>query len=221
MAITVKNFIAQLAKATDDKNMIVNKTTDWLDIINDNGGELSPDVLFDHSTEIAYSTLDSATLEVDMSSTTTYEGLQEVKSIYLEDANDKQWPYDNWTFNKDTKILYLDPESEVGNTRALLSTTVFPSDTYDTIVINWQGDIPDTAGDGSIDLDKPELALFRKICIREGIRRTLLDHTKLDRYRTLVGRANEYTLLATIRDMTGEIELDKAKLTNTNTVKTF
>ena len=81
--------------------------------------------------------------------------------------------------------------------------------------------MPDTAGDGNITMDKSKLALFRKICIREGLRRVLMDHTKLDRYRTLVGRANEYAILAIIRDMTAEIEMDKNKLSNSNAIKVF
>lgn len=220
MAITVKNFIADLAAATHDPSMIVTKSTDWIDILNAAGSELSPEIMFENTATVAFSTLDEAVLQVDMSSDTTYEGLYSVKTVYLEDSDGKRYPYDNWSFDKESRILFLDPKNETKNVSQVMGE-IRPCGSYPNIVIEWYGNIPDTAGDASISLNKPRLALFRKICIREGISRILMDHLKLDRYRTLVGRANEYALLAIKRDMTAEIELDKAKLTNANTVKTF
>ena len=220
MTITIKNFIAELSRATDDPSMIVNTAIDWLEIINANGSELAPEVLFEHEATILYSSIDSTTNEIDMSNETTYEGLRKIKSVFFKDSDDKQHIYTNWTFDSDTSILYLMPTNNVGYVDDITSA-VRPSSTYPTIIINWLGELPDTAGDGSLIMSKPRLTLFRKICIREGIRRVLMDHTKLDRYRTLIGRANEYTLLAIIRDMTAEIELDKGKLINSNTVKVF
>lgn len=220
MTITIKNFIAELARATKDPSMIVNTAVDWLEIINSHGSELAPEVLFEHKATITYSDLDSSVNEIDMSDDTTYEGLHGIKSVFLKNTDGKQYVYTNWTFDQDTNILYLMP---VDNASYIddLTSSVRPSGTYPTIIVNWLGEFPTTAGDGSITMARSRLTLFRKICIREGIRRVLMDHTKLDRYRTLIGRANEYTLLAIIRDMTAEIELDKGKLINSNTVKVF
>ena len=220
MTITVKNFIGELARATKDPSMIVNTAIDWLEIINSNGSELAPEILFEYKSTISYSSLDSTVNEVDMSSDDTYEGLRKISSVFLEDSNTKQYIYTNWTFDNNTKILYLVP-TDNANYIDDVTGAVRPSGSYPTIIINWLGELPDTTGDGSFTISKSRLNLFRKIFIREGTKRVLMDHTKLDRYRTLVGRANEYTLLAIIRDMTAEIELDKSKLTNSNTVKVF
>jgi len=218
--ITVKNFIAELARATKDPTMVVNEAVDWLEIINSNGSELSPEVLFEYQAVIDYSTIDSTTNEVDMSDDTTYEGLHSVKSVYLTNNDGKQLIYTNWTFDRNTRTLYLMPTDNAVYVDDV-TYAIRPSSTYPTITINWLGELPDTAGDGTITMTKPRMSLFRKICIREGLRRLLMDQTKLDRYRTLVGRANSYEMLAIIRDMTAEIELDKSKLVNSNTVKVF
>lgn len=220
MTITVKNFISELARATKDPTMVVNTAVDWLEILNSNGSELSPEVLFEYETSIDYSTLDSTVNEVDMSDETTYEGLHSIKSVFLENTSGKQFNYTNWTFDRNTGILYLLPTDNAVYVDDITGA-VRPSSTYPNIIINWLGELPDTAGDGSITMTKPRLTLFRKICVREGIRRILMDQMKLDRYRTLIGRANSYELLAIARDMTAEIELDKGKLTNSNTVKVF
>jgi len=220
MIITIKNFIAELARSTDDPNMIVNTATDWLAIINANGSELSPEVLFEYTTEFAYADLDSTTNEIDMSSDTTYEGLSLIKSIFFENSDGKQIAYYDWSFDKETRIISLttvDNDNYVSD----ITSSLVPSSSYPTIKVNWLGEFPTTAGSGSVTMNKSRLSLFRKICVREGTRRILLDHTKLDRYRTLVGRTSTYELLGIIRDMTAEIELEKGKLTNTNTVKVF
>jgi len=220
MTITVKNFIAELARATKDPTMVVNTGTDWLEILNSNGSDLSPEILFEYNTEILYSTVDSTTNEVDMSDETTYEGLSRVKSVFLVNSDGKQFEYTNWGFDRNNKTLYLMP-TDNDNYVDNVTYAVRPCGTYPTIIINWLGELPDTSGDSSISMTKPRLALFRKICVREGIKRILMDQMKLDRYRTLIGRANSYELLAISRDMTAEIELDKGKLNNSNIVKIF
>lgn len=220
MTITIKNFIAELARATSDPSMIVNTAVDWLAIINSNGSELAPEILFEHQASVNYTDIDSTKNEIDMSSATAYEGLAKIKSVFFKDSNNKQIEYTNWTFDKDNAVLYLLPTNN-DNYVDDVTSSIRPSSSYPIILINWLGEFPDTAGDGSITMSKSRIALFRKVCIREGTRRVLLDHTKLDRYRTLIGRANEYTLLAIIRDMTAEIELEKSKLTNSNTIKVF
>ena len=220
MTITVKNFIAELARATKDPSMIVNTGVDWLEILNSNGSDLSPEILFEYNTEVLYSTVDTSTNEVDMSDETTYEGLSKVKSVFLVNSNGKQYEYTNWNFDRNNKTLYLLPANN-SNYVDNITNAVRPSSSYPTIIINWLGELPDTAGDGSLTMTKSVLTLFRKICLREGIKRILMDQMKLDRYRTLIGRANSYELLAISRDMTAEIELEKSKLNNSNIVKTF
>lgn len=220
MTITIKNFIAELARGTKDPSMIVNTAIDWLDIINSNGSELAPEVLFENTATISYSDLDSTKNEIDMSSATDYEGLNKIKSVFFKNSDGKQFIYTNWTFDGDTNILYLMPTNN-DNYVDDITGAIRPSSTYPTILVNWLGELPDTAGDGSLTMARSGLTLFRKICIREGLRRLLMDQTKLDRYRTLIGRTNSYEMLAIIRDMTAEIELDKGKLVNSNTVKVF
>lgn len=220
MTITVKNFIADLAKSTDDPNMVVNSAIEWLEILNSSGSDLAPEVLFENTATILYSSLDSTKNEIDMSDSSSYEGLYKVKSVFFKNSNGKQFEYTNWTFDRENQVLYLMPTDNSSYVDDVTGS-MRPSSTYPTILVNWLGEMPDTTGDGSIVLSKPRLSLFRKICIREGVKRVLMDHTKLDRYRTLVGRSNEYTLLAMIRDMTAEIELEKSRLNNNNTVKIF
>lgn len=220
MTITVKQFVAELARAMKDPTMVVNTGIDWLEIINANGSELSPEVLFEHKTTVDYTTVDNYSNEVDMSDEATYEGLHGVKSVFLVDNQGKEYQYTNWTFDRNNMRLYLMP---INNDNYVDNVTydIRPGGTYPFIVINWLGEMPDTAGDGTITMTKPRITLFRKVCLREGIRRILMDQTKFDRYRTLVNRANSYELIAIIRDMTAEIELDKVKLVNSNTVKVF
>lgn len=220
MTISVKNFIGELARGTKDPTMVVNTAIDWIEILNSNGSELSPEVLFEYQTTIDYTTINSTTNEVDMSDETVYEGLHSIKSIFLQNTDGKSYIYTNWTFDRNTGIIYLMPTDNAVYVDDVTGA-VRPNASYPNIIINWLGELPDTAGDGTITMTKPRLTLFRKICIREGIRRILMDQMKLDRYRTLIGRANSYELLAIARDMTAEIELDKGKLTNSNTVKVF
>jgi hypothetical protein len=220
MTISVKNFIAELARAMKDPTMVVNTGVDWLEIINANGSELSPEVLFERRSTVLYADLDSYRNEVDMSDQTLYEGLSSIKSVFFIDNQGKEYQYTNWNFDRNNMKLYLMPINNDGYVDTI-TYDIRPCGTYPTIVINWLGELPDTTGDASITMTKPRLTLFRKICVREGIRRILMDQTKFDRYRTLVNRANSYELIAIIRDMTAEIELDKTKLVNTNTVKVF
>ena len=220
MVITVKNFIAELANATKDPTMVVNTATDWLEILNSSGSDLSPEVLFEHQTSLTYSDLDSTTNDIDMSDTDDYPGLSKVKSVYLVNTDGKKIEYTNWSFNRNNLVLSLLPTNNddyVDN----ITGSPRPSSSYPTIIINWLGELPDIAGNSTITMTKPRVSLFRKVCIREGIKRILMDQMKFDRYRTLVGRANSYELIAVVRDMTAEIELEKSKLNNSNTVKVF
>ncbi len=221
MTISVKNFIAELAQGTKDPTMVVNTSVEWLEILNSNGSELSPEVLFEYKTDIDYATeVDSTVNEVDMSDETIYEGLHSIKSVFFTNNDGKQLIYTNWTFDRNTGVLYLMPTDNAVYVDTV-TYAIRPGNTYPTITINWLGELPDTQGDGTITMTKPRLTLFRKICVREGLRRILMDQMKMDRYRTLIGRANSYELLAITRDMTAEIELDKGKLINSNTVKVF
>jgi len=220
MTTSVKNFIAELARASKDPTMVVNTATDWLEILNSNGSELSPEVLFEYHTSVEYTDVNSTTNDLDMSDDTAYPSLSRIKSVYLVNSDGKQIEYTNWAFNRNNLMLSLQP-ADNDNYVDNVTGAARPGGSYPNILINWLGEIPDLAGDSSITMTKPRLTLFRKICVREGIKRILMDQMKFDRYRTLVGRANSYELIAVARDMTAEIELDKAKLTNSNTVKVF
>jgi hypothetical protein len=218
---SVKNFIGDLARAMKDPTMVVNTATDWLEILNANGSELSPEVMFEYQVTVPFTpTVDVHKNEIDMSSETLYPGLHRVKAVFFLDTENKQFEYANWTFDRNNRILYLMP---INNDDYVDNVTYAPrpGGYYPNIAITWLGELPDTNGDGTITMTKPRLTLFRKICVREGIRRILLDQTKFDRYRTLVNRANSYELIAIIRDMTAEIELDKARLVNSNSVRVF
>ena len=210
----VREFVKELARATKDPNFLVTPATEWIEVINSAGSELSPDVMFENSTTINFSDVDGDTLQVDLSSTTAYQQIESVKTVYLIDSEGKQNYYDNWIFDKDTLMLDLSPDTHV-------EASLAPSATYPTIKIVWLSLIPDTIGTGDISLKKDEMNLFKKICLKEGVRRILMDHLKLDRYRTLVGRSNEYVLLAISRDYAVEIENDKKNLANSGQVRTF
>jgi hypothetical protein len=220
MTITVKDFIGEVARATKDPTMVVNTSTDWLEILNANGSELSPEVMFEYQVTIAYSTIDTHKQEIDMSSETTYPGLHRVKAVFFLDSENKQYEYSNWAFDRNNRILYLMPTFNDDYVDSV-TYAVRPGGYYPYIAVTWLGELPDLAGNGSITMTKPRIGLFRKICVREGIRRILMDQTKFDRYRTLVNRANSYELIAIIRDMTTEIELDKSRLINSNSVRVF
>jgi hypothetical protein len=183
---------------------------EWLEILNFQGGEMYPDIGYRGTISGVIADLNSD-YQVDLSSTSN---IDRVKEVYLEDSDGDKFPYDNWIYNKEIQILELDPETSKSATRDLPD--------YVNYVIVWVGFLPEfTKTSEVLVLDPPKLVLFQKICIKEALFRILNDHSKLDRYRTLVGRTNEYALMAQIRDLTNEIEIKKRTLTDTKPIRTF
>ena len=209
--MTTYNFIKECAKGTNDPSFNVTNAQEWRELIEFQASELFPEIAIEGSYSIVYT--DISNYEVDLS-VSTYDNVENVKEILLETANGDRVSYDNWIYNKETKRLDLDPETS--------KVPDYDPSTYINVIIVTNESLPALTSDSTdIDLKSAELILLKKVCIKEAIRRILLDHTKLDRYRTLVGRTNEYALLGIIRDLTLEIERGKAKLTNTNSVRTF
>lgn len=205
-------FIKALAAGIKDPSLLVISVEDWRDILNFQAGELFPEIGIRGSAEINAPT-DAASYQIDLSGS-TYKDLEEVKQVFLKDTAGKQFLYENWIYNREIQLLDLNPQSSKIPEKD-------PAD-YDKVIVVWQGYMPEVSKDTDVvDLKPPKLALLKKICIKEAMRRILLDHTKLDRYRTLVGRTNEYALLAMIRDLTTEIEIGKRRLVDTHSVRTF
>jgi len=205
-------FIKGCADGIKDPTLIVMTPEEWTDILNFQAGELFPEIGYKGTSEFDPPSGGSG-YQIDFS-TVTYANLEDVKEVYLKDSNGNKLPYDNWIFDKKLKLLDLNPSTSK-------PSLMDPAD-YSKVIVIWQGFLP-TVGKYSedIDLSPAKIALLKKICIKEAMRRILLDHTKLDRYRTLVGRTNEYALLAMIRDLTTEIELSKRRLVDTHSVRTF
>jgi hypothetical protein len=209
--MVIKDLIQGLAEEMRDPNMIVTSNMDWLSIINREGAELFPEITIKKTITVAFSSINSTTLELDMSS---YTGIRDVEKVDAVDSDGKSYYFDNWIYDENRKILLLNPDSNIDPTLILSSS-------YPNIKITYKCSWVDVNGLSVVDLETEHQGLFRKICIKAAINGVLYDHTKLDRYRTLVGRANEFTLLAIIRDLTAEIELKKSKLTNKNIIRTF
>jgi hypothetical protein len=213
----IRDFVYELAQSTKDNNMMVIPAEEWVQILNSQASELAPEVLFEHVATINWETapnLNKTSYEIDLSDTTNYEGIDRVKKVYLVDSNSERFEYDNWVFDKAAKILRLDPATYASPDR-------FPSGNYPNIAITWLGYIPVIQGDDSIEVSRGHIGLLKKVCLREALNRILMDHTKLDRYRTLVGRMNEYVLIAMARDLGTEVAASKGKLSNSNSVRTF
>ena len=208
----IDEFIKNCADGIKDPTLMVILPEEWRDILNFQAGELFPEIGYRGSSTVDAPS-DSSGYQIDLSGE-TYANLEDIKEVYLQDSTGKKYPYEDWIFNKEIKLLELDPSTSK-------TKGIDPAD-YEKVIIVWQGFMPTLAKDSeSISLSPAKLALLKKICIKEAMRRVLLDHTKLDRYRTLVGRTNEYALLAMIRDLTTEIELGKRRLADTHQVKTF
>jgi hypothetical protein len=145
---------------------------------------------------------------------TTYTGVESIKDVYLIDSNGKEWPYDNFVYDRIKKTIDLDPQTNKDQ-------DLYPGEEYPSVKVNWLSRLGTVTMSSIVTLGRAEVSLLKKICIKEGLSKILLDHTKLDRYRTLVSRSNEGVLLAIITNFTNEIELAKKKLNNINSVRSF
>lgn len=205
-------FIKSCGDGIKDPTFLVIDAESWKEILNFQAGELFPEIGYRGSATVSAPT-NEAEYQVDLSGA-TYVNLEEVIQVYLVDSEGKKKLYEHWIYNKEIQMLDLKPES----------SKIMDMDAadYSQVLIVWQGFMGTIAKDrDDVNLNPSKMALLKKICIKEAMRRILLDHAKLDRYRTLVGRTNEYALLAMIRDLTTEIEIGKRRLTDTHLVKTF
>ena len=209
--ITIENFIKACASGAFDPKFVVTKPQDWMQILNFQGAELYPDIGYRGLTNVLTTNIGPGN-QIDLSNETEIE---DVKEVFLIDSNGKEIAYDNWIFHIETKQLDINPDITVG-----VTTNEWRG--FVTIRIIWYGFFPAfTKFTEIIVLPRPQIILLQKICVKESLRRVLLDHTKLDRFRTLVSRINEYALLAIIRDYTTEIELSKRRLVDVNQIRTY
>ena len=209
--MTVEKFLRTCADTIKDSEFNSISIQEWKDLLNSQSGEIFPEVGYKGTEEVTITTALAETYQIDLSALTN---LENVVQCFLEDSKGKLWPYDDWNYLKDTMILDLHPEDIKG--------TVVSISSFLKVHIIWHGYLSEITKDtDEIVLTKSELSLLRKVCVIEAIRRLLFDMTKLDRYRTQVGRLNEYAMLAIVRDYTREIELQKRKLINTNRVDSF
>lgn len=216
MAQTGKDLVKDIARSANDPNFLVTSEIEWLDMLNTEGDNLFPDVLIDTASTFTWNTsteINETNYSIDLSGA-TYSGVESIKDVYLVDSNGKQWPYDNFVYDRITKKIDLDPQTNKDQ-------DIFPGEDYPTIKVNWQSRLGAVTFASTINLGRAEVSLLKKICIKEGLQRILLDHTKLDRYRTLVSRSNEGVLLAIITSFNLEIDSAKKKLNNINSVRSF
>jgi len=207
--MTVGDFIKACSRSYNDPKRIVVSGQEWLEILNFQSGELYPEIAYEQIITKAVDDLGDE-YQVDLSS---YD-FEQVKEVFVEDRDGKKFPYDNWVYWPSQQILDLDPETS--------KTPSISIGSYENVIIVLQGPLPEyTQTSETIGLSLPKLNVLKKVCVREALLRTLNDHAKLDRYRTLVGRMNEYALMAMIRDLTTTIELEKRKLTDTKRVISF
>lgn len=205
------DLIQECANGMNDPSFNVFSPQEWIDLINFQTSALFPEITVENTYEIDVSTISNSIIDL---STATYVNVEDIKSVYLQDTNGNKIEYDNWIYSKTLSQLDLSPLSKD-------VPDYDPSD-YDKVIILTHEKVPTIVDDSTdISLTVAQLNVLKRICIKEALTRVLLDQTKLDRYRTLVGRTNEYALLGIIRDLTLQIERDKSKLINTNPVRSF
>lgn len=214
---TIETFIKSCANTLKDPTFIVVKQIDWLDILNSQINDLFPDIAILHNTTIAVSTLNSSTMQIDMSAVDPltllplYPNITGIKNIYKIDSDGATTMFTNWTFDKDISLLKLntkDTDETVGS--------------GESIKIVWFGEMSTkTSYVELIELNNAQTQLLKKACLKEVITRILMDRMKLDRYKTLVGNANEYVLMALQKTFSDEVDFAKRRKNNTNPVRSF
>lgn len=207
----VETFIRQCAAGMKDSEFMATSVDEWKEILNAQAAEIFPEIGYRGSTTVTIDSTLRKTWQINLISETNLEGIVEV---FAEDEDGKLWPYEDWVFLKEKKILDLYPETYKTGRKDLSQ--------YKELYIIWKGFMPTIAKDSdAIDLNAAKISLLKDVCVKEALRRSLFDMTKLDRYRTQVGRMNEYQLLAVIRDLERKIELQKRRLVDTHEVTSF
>lgn len=207
----VEVFVKQCAAQIMDPDFLAVTIDEWKDILNAQAAEIFPEIGYRGSTTVTIDTTLKKTWQVDLSSETN---LEEVLEVLAEDKDSKLWPYTDWVYLKEKKRLELYPKTYKEDRLDLTE--------FEKLYVIWKGFMPTIAKDAdTIDLNPAKISLLRKICVKEALRRALFDMSKLDRYRTQVGRMNTYEMLALVRDLTAEIELQKRKLVDSHRVESF
>lgn len=216
--MTIENFIKQCGASLKDSTFIVVKQIEWLEILNAQISELFPDIAIMHNSIVSLATMNPALMFIDMSElnedgTEKYPNLIGIKNIYLIDSDGAKRPFSNWSYDTDIKLLKLNISPREDDEIASVS---------DSLQIVWYGEMEQkTSYAQEIEMNNAQTQLLKKACLKEMISRVLLDKTKLDRYRTLVGSANEYVLIAMQKTLTDEVEFSKRKRNNTLPVRSF
>ena len=206
----LSELIKIYAASIRDPGFLVTKPEDWQDIINFGGGELFPEIGFRGTITKTIASLGTV-YQVDLSSYTSISG---IKEVWVEDSDGKKSIFDNWVYNKELNFINLEPDSSKTATRTIAY--------YSNIYIVWFGFFPTyTKYSDTVELNPAEQVLLRNVCQREALSRILFDQTKLDRYRTLVGRTNEYSIMRMISNLEVTIEMKKRRLVDTHEVRTF
>jgi len=216
--MNIEKFIKLCGASLKDSTFIVVKQIEWLEILNTQISELFPDIAILHNSTISLATMDPALMYIDMSElnedlTEKYPNLIGIKNLYLVRSDDSKVPFSNWSFDSDIKLLKLNVSSRDDEEIASID---------DSIQVVWYGEMElKTTYDQDIELNNAQTQLLKKACLKEMISRVLLDKTKLDRYKTLVGSANEYVLIALQKTLNDEVEFSKRKRNNTLPVRSF
>jgi hypothetical protein len=210
--MTVETFIHNCSKAIEDPGLNFMLAQDWLDILNSQSSELYPEIGYMGTKTDTIANLYAANNEYQLDLSTII-GIKGVKEVFLIE-NSKSYPYANWIYHEDRKMLEMMPATSKIQEK-------YPGD-YTSYSVIYFTLVPEFTQTGTtIALDNDQIAILQKVCIKEAVSRILNDHIKLDRYRTLIGRMNEYALMAMKRDLTTEIEITKRKLVNTHPVRAF
>lgn len=213
----IETFIKSCAESIKDSTFIVVKQIEWLEILNSQINDLFPDIAIIHNVTVLGSTLDSSTMQIDMSALDPSTGLPlypnviGIKNLYKVDADGVKTIFTNWTFDRDISLLKL-------NTNSTEDTIA----TSESIQIVWFGEMSTkTSYADTIELNNSQTQLLKKACMKEVLSRILMDRMKLDRYKTLVGSANEYVLMAMQKTFSDEVDFAKRRKNNTNPVRSF
>jgi hypothetical protein len=213
----IETFIKSCAESIKDSTFIVVKQIEWLALLNTQINELFPDIAIIHNVTVLGSAFDPKTMQLDMAALDPSTGLPlypnviGIKNLYKIDSDGMKTIFTNWTFDRDISLLKL-------NTRA----TDESISSSESIQIVWFGEMSTkTSYADIIELNNSQTQLLKKSCLKEVIGRILMDRMKLDRYKTLVGSANEYVLMAMQKTFSDEVDFAKRRKNNTNPVRSF
>ncbi len=207
----IENFVKLCAESIKDTSFILIQQNEWLEILNSQINDLFPDIAIIKNSLIDLSEYKRSPIQIDMGDGSKYPNIIGIKRIYIVNADGEKRLFDNWNFDKDIKLLNLN---------------VNPSSDYasfsDKILIVWIAEMEEKQKfSEEIELNNSQLQLLKKACSKEVISRILMDRIKLDRYKTLVGEANEYVLMAIQKNLSDEVEFSKRKRTNTLPVRSL